>query len=70
MVYGTYEDGTWYGKRLISDDNLCAEARDGEGHGICKGDSGGPLTVKDGPKHYQAGVISFTAGCGSVSLEY
>ena len=70
MVYGTYEDGIWYGKRLISDDNLCAEARDGEGHGVCKGDSGGPLTVKnDGAKHYQAGVISFTAGCGSVSLE-
>ena len=63
ITYDDYKDD-------ITDDVLCAEARGGEGYGTCKGDSGGPLTVKNEAKHYLAGVISFTAGCGSVSLEY
>ena len=58
--YGSY-DG------YITDEVLCAMPRDGEGHGLCRGDSGGPLTVKNGEKHYLAGVTSFGYGCGTVS---
>ena len=49
----------------ITEDMLCAGAT---GKGACKGDSGGPLTVKDGDQHHLVGVFSWVAGCAAVSL--
>ena len=50
---------------LVTEDMLFAGA---PGKGACKGDSGGPLTVKDGDQHHLAGVTSWSAGCAAVSL--
>ena len=50
---------------FVTEDMLCAGA---PGKGACKGDSGGPLTVKDGDQHHLAGVTSWSAGCAAVSL--
>ena len=35
----------------------------------CKGDSGGPLTVKEGGKFVQIGIVSYAAGCGTSTTE-
>ena len=69
MQAGCASDWDSYHSGYITDDVLCAEPPGGEGYGTCKGDSGGPLTVKTGPKHYLAGVTSFGLGCGNVSLK-
>ncbi|XP_054918301.2 venom peptide isomerase heavy chain-like isoform X1 [Dermacentor andersoni] len=48
-------------KRLTPYDVLCARTK---GKGICKGDSGGPLTVLGkGGKAVQVGVAAFAYGC-------
>ena len=44
---------------------LCAE---GKNKGTCKGDSGGPLTIKNSKpneQHVLAGVVSWGLGCGA-----
>ena len=45
---------------------FCAWAK---GTGACQGDSGGPLTVVVGGKYVQIGVVSYSAGCGTSTLE-
>ena len=52
----------------ISDDMVCAGGA-GTGKDACRGDSGGPLTVKEGDKlqHTLVGVVSSGHGCGEVS---
>ena len=48
----------------IEDYNLCGESA---GSSVCKGDSGGPYTVKKDHQHYLAGVTSWGSGCAEVS---
>ena len=51
---------------LISDDMLCAGGVGGKD--TCRGDSGGPLTVKVSGHHTLVGVVSWgTVKCGVVS---
>jgi len=44
---------------------ICGAPAQGEGHGICKGDSGGPLQCKKGGRWFLAGVASFVKYCGA-----
>ncbi|KAK7909543.1 hypothetical protein WMY93_014227 [Mugilogobius chulae] len=46
----------------LADKTLCAGATEG-GKGICNGDIGGPLVVKQGSVWVQAGIVSTTMGC-------
>jgi len=48
---------------MISEEMLCATA---SGQGSCRGDSGGPFTVKEHGKHSLVGVVSWGAGCGEL----
>lgn len=50
---------------VIDDRVLCAG---GKGKDTCKGDSGGPLIIPIGSKHYLAGIVSFGVGCGDPSF--
>jgi len=60
----TKKDGTYAGK--IFDEMICAEPVK-KGKGLCKGDSGGPLTVKSSTGHHTlAGIISWGLDCGNV----
>ncbi|XP_023799523.1 enteropeptidase isoform X2 [Cyanistes caeruleus] len=52
----------WLPKYNITENMLCAGYEMG-GIDSCKGDSGGPLTFKDGDKWFLVGVISFGDGC-------
>ena len=56
----------WTFKYQISSDMVCAGVA---GKSPCHGDSGGPLTVKNGltKKHDLVGVVSWGAGCSAVS---
>ena len=56
----------WTFKNQISSDMVCAGAA---GKSSCRGDSGGPLTVKNvlTKKHDLVGVSSWTYGCAAVS---
>jgi plasminogen len=46
---------------VVSPNMLCTGYPQG-GHGVCFGDSGGPLSVRDGNKWIQIGIVSWTAG--------
>ena len=60
------KDYSLRGEWKITSDKLCARNKAG---GICKGDAGGPLTVKqeDG-RHVLVGIASSFFGCGLVSF--
>lgn len=45
----------------IIDSMLCAS---GPGRDSCSGDSGGPLSVAEGPQWVQVGIVSWGIGCG------
>ena len=50
---------------------LCAESpQRNQGKGVCFGDSGGPLTVKQRGRHVLVGVSSWIYQCNSVSLSF
>ena len=51
----------------IFDEMLCSLGKKDEGP--CNGDSGSPLTVKKGEKHYLVGVNSWGFGCATVSKD-
>ena len=53
---GSYES-------VILEDMICGET---DGSSSCKGDSGGPYTVKKDDQHLLAGVTSWGYGCGEV----
>ena len=58
-----------YTTEVIKPNMLCAEsAQKNQGKGVCFGDSGGPLTVKEKGRHVLVGVSSWIYQCNSVSL--
>jgi len=53
---------------LLKDEHLCAGDETGD-RDSCRGDSGGPLTVKDGDDiSTQIGIVSFSYGCAQEGL--
>jgi len=48
---------------MIHEEMLCATASE---QGICRGNSGGPFTVKEHGKHSLVGVVSWGPGCGEL----
>ena len=58
------EDIFQHNEEFIWHYNLCGEVK---GTSTCKGDSGGPYTVKRDNQHYLAGVTSWGTGCAEVS---
>jgi len=46
---------------------ICGTSPKGEGHGICKGDSGGPLQCMVDGRYTLAGTTSFIKYCGAAS---
>ena len=52
-------------KGQVFEDMICIESL---GRGICKGDSGGPMTIEEDGKHILVGVTSWSYGCAKVSI--
>ncbi|XP_070503447.1 serine protease 3-like [Chironomus tepperi] len=52
-----------YGKRIVTDNVLCAKGID-KMFNACLGDSGGPLVAKDGGIPVQIGIVSFVSSRG------
>ena len=61
---GTY---TFRDEDYIKAHILCAKHEE-DGRTLCRGDSGGPLTVKKDGHHVLVGVNAAGYGCGAVSF--
>ena len=60
---GSYED-------FITEGKVCGKSIAGNtGSGTCFGDSGGPITSKNGPRHTLVGINSRGFSCASVSVD-
>ena len=53
-------------KYLVSNNMLCAGHFNGTLGDACKGDSGGPLAIKNRQRWVLAGIVSWGDGCGGI----
>jgi len=60
------KDGIQEGGLRIQKQMICLSGIEGEGHGACYGDSGGPLQCRVNGHYTLAGVASFGKYCGAV----